>query len=385
MKLQATFYSVLAAFALQAQQAPALLPFRARLTAADGTALTNGIRLVEVKVYDQPAGGRPVWPGELHHTSINGGLVNLLLGTKTPLTGVDFNKTLYIEVTVDANADDRISFEDSPILPRQILLPSVFAHASDTSRNTQKLQGADWSAILVSGADPRDAKSFINTAKFPSNSLAGNLIGPGAISNGNVAAGAVIDSLLAPGSVGLTALKNEILAQLAPPGIIVPFAGQPSAVPPGWLPCDGHMVAVSDYPALYSVIGINWGEPDRSGMYFYLPDFRGRFERGVSDGTNRDPDAAARFNDDYRLYGNSGDTVASLEGSEFESHNHSVYSVNGGNILGVFVTGSNNPGWDNPTGGIWTAFDTLNIELDQDNGGVETRPINADVIFMIKY
>lgn len=373
------------ALSVIAQQAPALLPLQARLTAANGQPLTNGIRLVEVKLYDQPAGGRPVWPGELHHTSINGGLVNILLGTKTPFAGVDFNKTLYLEVTVDANGDDRISAEDSPILPRQIVLPAVFAHASDTSRNTQKLQGADWTSILAMGTDPRDARAYLNTAKFQTNSLSGNLIGPAAISGGTLAGGAVTDELLAPGSVGLAALAAEIIAQLAPPGIIVPFAGPSWAVPSGWLPCDGHSVAVSDYPALYNAIGIGWGEPDRSGLNFYLPDLRGRFPRGVADGTATDPDARARYNDGYRLYGNAGDTVASLEDSQIAAHNHGILSANGGVVLGVFVQGSMLQGWDNPAGGRWSGFDTLNIELEQDNGGRESRPFNADVTYMIKY
>src|SRR5437773_809485 len=73
-----------------AQQAPKLLPFQGRLTDQNGAAVNNGVRLVQFKIFDVPTGGSPVWAGELHRTIVNGGLVNVVSGTKTPFTPVDF-------------------------------------------------------------------------------------------------------------------------------------------------------------------------------------------------------------------------------------------------------------------------------------------------------
>src|SRR6267142_6989262 len=84
-----------------AQPVPKLIPFQGRLTDQNGFAVSNGVRLVQFKIYDVPTGGSPVWAGELHRTTINGGLVNVQLGTKTPLPSSVFDHQLYLEMTVD--------------------------------------------------------------------------------------------------------------------------------------------------------------------------------------------------------------------------------------------------------------------------------------------
>lgn len=43
--------------------------------------------------------------------------------------------------------------------------------------------------------------------------------------------------------------------------------------PPGWLPCDGPLLPVSDYPALFSILNTVYGGNGSSN--FALPDFRG--------------------------------------------------------------------------------------------------------------
>ena len=43
---------------------------------------------------------------------------------------------------------------------------------------------------------------------------------------------------------------------------------------PGWLPCDGRTVNVSDYPSLYDVIGNTYG--GTTGTTFVLPDYRSK-------------------------------------------------------------------------------------------------------------
>src|SRR4029450_2976648 len=88
-----------------AQAGNHLLPFQGRHTDADGQAIPDGARLVQFKIYDAPVGGRAVWNGEVQKLSVNGGLVSTLLGTKADLSAVDFNRQIYLELTVDANGD----------------------------------------------------------------------------------------------------------------------------------------------------------------------------------------------------------------------------------------------------------------------------------------
>ncbi len=380
MKMKSLLLSLSLCAAALAQETPKLLPFQARLTDAHGSAVTNGVRLVQFRLYNLPSGGVPVWAGEVHRTSVNGGLVNVILGTKTPLAGVDFNQQLYLEMTVDVNGDNAITAEDPPMLPRQIVLPSVFSKEAATARDSSKLNGADWSAILVGGADPRDAASYINAAKLQPGSLGTTQLADNSITASKLTAGAVVDTNLSPASVGLAALKQEIINQLVPPGTIIAFAGPVQNVPAGWIYCDGHAVFRSDFPNLFNAIGTSWGVGNFNGDAFNLPDLRGEFLRGIDGGTGRDPDRDSRVAE--FVGGNTGNNVATYEGDQFRSHSHGIVSLNGGGVLGSFVPGSDHPGWTD--GGFWGQTDILNLSI-QPAGGGETRPQNAAVIWIIKY
>lgn len=385
MKFLALIFGLAVASAM-AQETPVLLPFQARLTDAAGAPVTNGVRLVQFLMYSQPSGGTPVWAGEVHRTTVNGGLVNVILGTKTPFAGVDFSQQLYLETTVDVNGDNQITPADPPMLPRQIILPAIFAKESAVSRDSSTLNGADWRSILAAGTDPRDTNAFLNAAKLQPGSLTGAQFAAGSINTTNIAAGAVVDTNLANASVGFAALKQEIINALVPPGTIMAWAGPKGGWPQGWLYCDGTAVNQADYPALYAAIGTTWGYGGAFGTTFRLPDLRGYFLRGASEGTGRDPDAPTRF----ALYGDGGaqgDNAGSYQGSTFTSHNHYVSAKNGsglpGNVLGVNVPNSPNPGWNNP-GSYFGQLDVLYLQSGN-SGGSETRPINAAVYYIVKF
>lgn len=99
----------------------------------------------------------------------------------------------------------------------------------------------------------------------------------------------VTDSLLTDqlmiyrNGVGLRKLSKQTLASnlpTVPVGALLPFAG--SVPPAGYLFCDGSEVRISDYSALYSVIGYSYKTPALLiGLStFALPDLRGRFALG---------------------------------------------------------------------------------------------------------
>lgn len=67
-------------------------------------------------------------------------------------------------------------------------------------------------------------------------------------------------------------------AQSSPVGTVVAFAGD--IAPAGWLLCDGSVVPRYQYERLWKVIGTRHGEGDGTTT-FNLPDYRGRFLRGV--------------------------------------------------------------------------------------------------------
>jgi len=140
-----------------------------------------------------------------------------------------------------------------------------------------------------------------------------------------------------------------------------------SIVPSGYLELDGSAKSKVTYPELYAFLKDGgatciYGE---AGGNFTLPDFRGRFPRGWDHGAALDPDKATRTN---RGDGVAGDVVGSKQADQFKSHSHTARRqglspalVEGGG-LNYGVEGSTDP-----------------------TGGNETRPVNINVLWCIKY
>jgi microcystin-dependent protein len=125
----------------------------------------------------------------------------------------------------------------------------------------------------------------------------------------------------------------------------------------------------ADYADLFAEIGTAWGTAD--GTHFNLPDLRGRFPRGWADGQANDPDRASRTA--CNTGGQTGDKVGTVQAQGINYHTHTVVpykdeqkpTVNGGI--------SNKELWGSYSYFLGSA------------GGNETRPINAGVMFVIKY
>ena len=181
-------------------QAQRLLPFQGRLADSAGKSISDGVRLIQFRIFDAPTAGNSVWPpGEVHRTTVNAGLINVVLGSKTLFTGVDFNRTLYLDIVVDANGDNQITSDDPPLLPRQAILPVIFANESAVSRDSQKLAGYDWSAL------------------FGTNNPLGKIDGAriSGLTSNSIAAGTINGTLLAPGSVTADKLNGDTLPRMA--------------------------------------------------------------------------------------------------------------------------------------------------------------------------
>jgi hypothetical protein len=198
-----------------------VLPFQGRLTDANGSSVPDGARVVQFKIYDAPVGGRAVWNGEVQNLTINAGLVSTLLGTKATLAGVDFNQDLYLELTIDANADGQISLADPPLLPRQSILPAVFARESADSR---LLDGYDWSTLFGTNnpadgtlLDSKIADSSLTTAKIRDDAITAAKIADGAVTRPKLdTTGALAgQSLMYNGSQAVWGAVNAVNADTA--------------------------------------------------------------------------------------------------------------------------------------------------------------------------
>jgi microcystin-dependent protein len=174
----------------------------------------------------------------------------------------------------------------------------------------------------------------------------------------------------------------------APPaGVIVSYGG--ATAPAGWLLCDGSSVSRSTYSALFAAIGTNFGTDGPTS--FNLPDLRGRFVRGVDGAASRDPDKLTRSA--MNAGGLTGNNVGSVQGNATSlpsvpfttdssgNHSHNTSAQNGaqaqfgGIIVRIQGTGTNNSA---------TTTDGAHTHSTAGGGDSETRPINANLNFIIK-
>jgi len=178
---------------------------------------------------------------------------------------------------------------------------------------------------------------------------------------------------------------NDAFSNMA--GIVFAYAG--TTPPPGWLLCNGQAVSRTVYANLFARIGTAHGAGD-GVTTFNLPDYRGRFLRGVDGGAGRDPDRGSRFA--MNTGGNTGDNVGSLQGHAFQSHTHSQYAhrhsygVSGSPPAIAWTGGSYYLSWTtNQTD--WTTAVNMDAGAYGANSQAtygETRPVNAYVNYIIK-
>jgi len=167
-------------------------------------------------------------------------------------------------------------------------------------------------------------------------------------------------------------------AEVLPAGLIFSYGG--SSAPSGYLMCDGSSLKRTDYPRLFNAISTAFGSSGVS--WFNIPDFEGRFLRGIDNGAGRDPDAAGRLA--MNLGGNTGDAVGSIQDDEFETHTHiqnqhrhTCYYSSSLNMSQYFPAPFNIQ-----NAGTYTSYET---PTNQNAGGsTETRPKNAYINFIIK-
>lgn len=150
--------------------------------------------------------------------------------------------------------------------------------------------------------------------------------------------------------------------EIAAPGTIRLQAG-PDA-DPGWLPCDGRAVSRSNYAALLSRIGINFGGGDNATT-FNVPDLRGRTPFGADAGANRLTGAGGLGGD----LGNFGGVEAvTLSQDQMPSHSHTGTAKSGGGTDG----GSTGSAGDHDHGGQVGAAGSHSHGVTVDSGGAHT-------------
>lgn len=188
----------------------------------------------------------------------------------------------------------------------------------------------------------------------------------------------------------ITALESAL-----PAGTIVAYGGPSAggnAVPDGWLLCDGSAVSRTTYANLFAAVGINFGSGDGIKT-FNLPDLRGRFLRGIDDGTGRDPDASSRAAS--APGGSAGDAVGSLQDAATALPSKPFATDSSGAHSHQYAAPTRNTNTDRNLGysSQWSVDSTTEYATSSDGlhthgvtsgGDKETRPKNVAVRYLIK-
>jgi hypothetical protein len=137
--------------------------------------------------------------------------------------------------------------------------------------------------------------------------------------------------------------------------------------PAGYLHRNGASVLRADYPELFSVIGVLYGNVD--GTHFNLPGSPGTFDRAWDNSAGVDPDAATRTD---RGDGTIGDHVGTKQSEDLKAHVHAQ-------TIGQNVAGGAGTHYIGSYTGVPDGIDNT-----ASFGGNETRPVNINVMYIIK-
>lgn len=145
---------------------------------------------------------------------------------------------------------------------------------------------------------------------------------------------------------------TPILAQ------IILFAGD--FAPTGWMLCNGQLLSIAQYSALFSILGTTYG--GNGVTTFALPDLRGRVPLSSGSG----PGLSS-----YPLGESGGTETVTLTSKEMPSHSHTVNAVssdgNQGNPSNALPAGESST-----KGDLWSTASadiTMNASMVANTGG----------------
>lgn len=274
-------------------------------------------------------------------TIVNAAFLNALNNHRHD--GLDQDGHGVLDYAVSTGAAGAYVIELTPALAAQVPGMPIFFKANHENAGAVTLKIDDLDAVAIKDGAGNDL-------------LAGN------IKSGQVVVvaydGTYFQMLSVPGS-GFTPVGEVIM--------------WPNEDPPdGWLECDGASLSRETYATLFAVLGTLYGAADET--HFNLPDYRGRFLRGWAHGSANDPDRAARTAPTATgATIVAGDHVGTEQADEVEAHTHTGGPVKQSTTAAGSATTS-----------YWRIDSNGDAESGS-TGGNETRPVNSNVMFCIKY
>ncbi|HRY36901.1 MAG TPA: hypothetical protein P5230_03445, partial [Candidatus Magasanikbacteria bacterium] len=125
--------------------------YQGKLFDLNNRPVSDGDYMMKFELFNQETGGTAVWSEERTSTpylvNLRNGLFSVMLGDVSSLTGVDFNQTLYLEVSIGTSSLETMS-------PRKILgaVPAAFT--------SSQLEGKTWAAPGAIGTETATTAQF---------------------------------------------------------------------------------------------------------------------------------------------------------------------------------------------------------------------------------
>lgn len=191
--------AALTAGTARSAESPTFIPFQGRITDQGGSTYTNGQFTILFQLYNQAVGGAAIWQERHDRVGVVNGLVNVFLGSITPLTSVDFGSTRHLGITIDA--DNNPDTPEPEMVPRQMIIPAFWA------KNSEKLAGFDWSEITV-GRTNNPVVGYLRADRIQPEGITAGQLAPQTITAAQIVNNTITSQQLAGGIIG----SNQLAA-----------------------------------------------------------------------------------------------------------------------------------------------------------------------------
>ena len=246
--------------------------YQGKLANASNVAVADGQYPIIFSLYSAATGGSAVWTETdygVNQVTVKNGLFSIMLGSTTPFTGIDFNQTYYLGVTVAS---------DTEMTPRKIIgaVPAAFYAATSTYATTSGTSTNALSAATLNGITPgqffrndqqnstSSASTFLNVLQTGAGKVA-EFFGSASqsvlaiLSNGNVGIGSSTPStaLVVSGTVTIGNLvSTTTTASTFAGGLSVSGATTLATSLTGFIQATSGVISATTSPSLNAMSGV---------------------------------------------------------------------------------------------------------------------------------